>query len=430
MKKKYIVMSIIVFIIVVGFVSYKFLEEKPKNINENKIDVVLEIQKYDIDKRIDLNFLKWFKQKYPEEITKILAALQNNNYNENIWYELTHNTLNVLVDLAKGINQNVKIINTDENIVLSFIGDVSLADNYLVMPEYDKRGKGILGILDEQIVASLKNSTVVVANNEFTVSKRGEALKGKMFTFRASPERLKIYEEMGVDLVTLANNHVYDYGKEAFLDMLDELDKIKMPHIGAGKNLEDASMPYYFIINGRKIAFVNANRSEKNILMPGASDDSPGVLRCYDPTYFSNLIKDVKTTSDYVFALVHWGKEGAHNLEEEQKTSAKLYLEKGADAIIGTHAHVLQGMEFYQNKLIAYNLGNFIFNDKTIETGILKIKIMADGSLKYYFEPALQSKVFTKMLMGEEKSELIKKINSWSINAKINDDGLIETYGL
>ena len=53
-----------------------------------------------------------------------------------------------------------------------------------------------------------------------------------------------------------------------------------------------------------------------------------------------------------------------------------MYLESGADAIIGTHAHVLQEVDFYQNKLIAYNLGNFIFNNKTIETGILKLKIL------------------------------------------------------
>ena len=79
----------------------------------------------------------------------------------------------------------------------------------------------------------------MVANSEFTVSNRGTKMAGKQYTFRAKPERLTIYDEMGVDLVTLANNHVYDFGRDAFLDMLDSFDKYEIPRIGAGKNIEE-----------------------------------------------------------------------------------------------------------------------------------------------------------------------------------------------
>lgn len=418
---------IVCFVIICISLGIYFNKTNKNNEEIKKEDYVVEILKYDLE-NVNQEFLNWVNLKYPKTLKEILNNLKNNNYKEDDWYNLTHNSFKVLIDLEKGSyeNQNnVKIINTDEDIVLAFVGDVSLADNYFVMPEYDKRGKGILGILDEEVLNSLRKSTVAIANNEFTVSTRGEPLKGKAFTFRAQPERLKIYDEMGIDLVTLANNHVFDYGKDAFLDMLEELDKIKMPHVGAGKNITDAATPFYFIIGGRKLAFVNANRSEKNILTPGASEDSPGVLRCYDPTYFNNLIKETKKNSDYVFALVHWGKEGSNSLEEEQIKTAQMYLESGADAIIGTHAHVLQEVDFYQNKLIAYNLGNFIFNNKTIETGILKLEILKDGSLKYYFEPCLQSNVYTQMLKEEEKLNLIKKMNNWSKTAEILETGEI-----
>ena len=226
-------------------------------------------------------------------------------------------------------------------------------------------------------------------------------------------------------MVTLANNHVYDYGLDAFNDMLNAFDEYKIPHIGAGHNIEEAKKPYYFIINGYKFAFVSATRAEKNIMTPGATDNTGGVFRCYDPTEMINLIKELKNKCDYVIPIIHFGRENSHELETEQVSSAKAYIDAGADMVVGHHTHTLQGIEMYNNKPIIYNLGNFLFNNETIDTALFKVNLNNDGSMEYYIIPALQKDSKTEVLEGNEKQRVINDINSWSINARIDENGKI-----
>ncbi|MBR6168639.1 CapA family protein [Candidatus Saccharibacteria bacterium] len=321
-----------------------------------------------------------------------------------------------------------EIAKPDKDYTVSIVGDISLADNWEVMPQYDNRGKGANGILSDEVLKIMRESDFMVANSEFTVSNRGSKTPGKYYTFRAKPERLSIYGDMGVDLVTLANNHVYDFGPLAFNDMLESFDAIKMPYIGAGRNLAEAKKPYYLILpDGYRVAFVNATRAEKwGIDTPGATATTGGVLLCYDTTEFINTIKEAKANSDYVIAIIHWGTEGSHQLEQVQKTTAQDYLNAGADIIVGGHAHALQGIDYNGGKPIIYNLGDFIFNNGTEDTGILQVKFLARGGVKFYFLPGQQANVFTSLLSGTARTQKINEILSWDgSNAKILDDGEI-----
>ena len=321
-----------------------------------------------------------------------------------------------------------EIIAPDKDYTVSIVGDISLADNWEVMPRYDSRGQGVNGILSDEVLKIMRESDFMVANSEFTVSNRGSKIPGKMYTFRASPERLSIYGEMGVDLVTLANNHVYDFGPLAFNDMLESFEAIKMPYIGAGRNLDAAKKPYYLTLpSGYRVAFVNATRAEKwGIDTPGATATTGGVLLCYDTTEFIDTIKEAKANSNYVIAIVHWGTEKSHRLEQVQKTTAQDYLNAGADIIVGGHAHTLQGIDYNNGKPIVYNLGDFIFNNGTEDTGILQIKFLADGGIKFYFLPGLQKNVYTNLLSGDARTQKINEILSYDgSNAKILPDGEI-----
>jgi len=324
--------------------------------------------------------------------------------------------------------------------ILNFTGDVSLADNWHIAPKYDERG-GISGIMDESVLDLFKSDGLTVVNSEFTVSNREAALPNKLYTFRAKPERLAIYHEMSVELALLANNHVYDYGEEAFLDMLEAFEAQKIPYIGAGRNLDEARRIFYFESNGRKIAFVNATRAEKNIMTPGAGENSPGVFRCYDPTLFAETISEARENADFVVAIVHWGIEGSHGLEQVQIDTAKTYIDAGADVIVGHHAHVLQGIGFYKGKPIVYNLGNFLFNQESLDTGVFQVKLVenVDGSgsssmnesdnrsfhAEYYFLPAYQENMSVKLLEGSERQRVIDEMNGWSTNATIDASGRI-----
>ena len=102
-----------------------------------------------------------------------------------------------------------------------------------------------------------------------------------------------------------------------------------------------------------------------------------------------------------------------------------MYIDAGADVIVGSHAHVLQGIEFYKEKPIIYNLGDFISNNETKDTGIFQIKMEENGNMEYYFIPAYESGEYTKLLYDKEKERVIKEMNAWSINAEIDKDGKI-----
>ena len=306
---------------------------------------------------------------------------------------------------------------------IDFVGDVSLADNWAVGWRYDARKKKVLGILSQDIVDIMTKSDFMVVNSEFAVSRRGKPMEGKKYTFLAKPERLNIYHEMGVDLALLANNHVYDYGEEAFLDMFDAFDKAGIPYIGAGHNLEEAMKPYNVVINGYKFAILNGSRAEKYRLTPGATDTTPGIFLCYDTANMVNAIKKAKEENDFVIAVIHFGRELDHALEKEQVASARLYIDSGADMVVGHHAHVLQGVEFYKDKPIIYNLGNFIFNADTVDTAIFEVRLDADGNMEYYIIPAIQDEVYTRLAGPEDKVRIINDINSWSINAYLDSDG-------
>lgn len=433
LKVKRVLLAILLLFLLIGsgwyLISIKLRNEEVNTIDK-KVDkndtseLISNIISYSNNKVND-KFLNWVLDNYGEHKLIELENEFKDSYSDDVWRDVVGESYLVLMDKYNGLiteDGNIKVVNKG-NGMISFVGDVSLADNWYIMPKYDERGKGVYGILSEEVVDVMTESSVMIANNEFTISDRGEKLPKKYYTFRGSPNRLGIYGEMGVDLVTLANNHVYDFGEVAFYDTLDALNNYELPYIGAGKDLEEAMKPYYFIVNGYKIGFVNATRAEKFILTPGALEDSPGVFRCYDPTNFIKVIEETKKVSDYVVALVHWGREDSTVLEDVQITTSKQYIDAGADLIVGSHAHNLQGIDFYNDKAIIYNLGDFIFNNETKDTAIFQFKINDDGSLEYYFIPCRESEEYTYLLEDAEKTRVLDFMKGLSPNITIESDG-------
>lgn len=397
------------------------------NSNEKDFDVDVIIDSIvSYSDRYDNDFLRYVYDNYDKEVLSLINdAYINNEYDDMMWHNIIGKSYKVLLDEYNGFydnNDNVKVLDNTDKTVISFVGDVSLADNFDIMPYYDKRNNGVYGILSSDVVDIMKSSDIMYANNEFTVSNRGSKLN-KLYNFRAKPVRLSIYEEMGVDIVSLANNHAYDYGEEAFLDTLNYLSEYGISYVGGGKNIEEASRAFYYIANGYKIAFLSASRAEKNIVTPWAGESSSGIFSCYENELLIERIKEEKEKSDFVILFIHWGREDSSILEDVQITTGKEYVDAGADLVIGSHAHVLQGMEFYNGKLIAYNLGDFIFNRETKDTGILSVTIDNKGSMEYLFIPCKQDNYKTSLLNGNEKLRVINKMRGYSINTMFDDDG-------
>lgn len=312
---------------------------------------------------------------------------------------------------------------------LCFAGDISLDENAVTTAQLDKSENGIYGCISPELIQIMQEADIMCLNNEFTYSENGSPMSGKAYTFRANPERVAVLQEMGVDIVTLANNHVYDYGKQALLDTFTTLENAGIEYFGAGETLDEAMEAVYYEIDGKRIAFVGASRAEKYKLTPQATDTEPGILRCYDTELFLEAIREADANADFVIAVVHWGTEYSYDLEEVQLTTGKDYLNAGADAIIGGHSHCLQGMEYYDGKPIIYSLGNYWFNSRTLDSMLVELHFSGDdngGNLQVSVVPAVQKGAKTQIVMQPEEQERIYSfLEGISINIEIDKNGLV-----
>ncbi|MHB1154172.1 MAG: CapA family protein [Eubacteriales bacterium] len=340
------------------------------------------------------------------------------------WYELCGMTLNVLKDLYSG-TAVLSGSSPGASVTIALTGDVCLADDWETMIVYEKKGGMLSECITGGLLERMNAADLTLINNEFTFSDRGEPLENKYYTFRSSPSNVSLLAEMGVDIVSLANNHVYDYGAEAFGDTLETLEGAGVEYMGAGRNIADASSPRYYIINGIKIAFVAATRAEKMPFTPEAGEYKSGVLRTYKSDRFTAVIAEAKANADYVIAYPHWGTENTTVLEKAQTDQARQYIDAGADAVVGSHPHCLQGIEFYKGCPIMYSLGNFWFNHEDGETALLEITVDV-SSLSMSLVPCLQVGGVTSSAVGtEEGARILEYIESISPGVKINEDGKV-----
>ena len=352
-------------------------------------------------------FVEWLLDTYESE------QLETINFSEDLGrqlYDATGKSLHVLWDTSLGYLEDedtaaahsIYLRNTEGTAVkLAFAGDICLTEDGYVIDHYDAVGGDISLCLSEEIMDRLNGADISMINHEYPVSTRGTALKGKYYTFRAAPEREIILQQMGIDLVSLANNHIYDFGADAFYDTLETLRQSDIPYVGAGADIEEASRPVYFVAGGIKIGFVSANRSEKIIYTPEAGEDSPGVVRMYDTEMMNNIIRQAAGQCDYLIAYVHWGTEDSKYYESYQTDIAREFFESGADAIIGSHPHVLQGMGFVDGKPVVYSLGDFWFNGETKYTTIVNLEVDIDGLEELSVLPCRQEGYETHYISDE-----------------------------
>lgn len=315
---------------------------------------------------------------------------------------------------------------------LGFVGDMNLDENWATTQFLNEQENGIYDCIDPALIEELNALDIFMVNNEFTYSDRGTPTENKLYTFRAKPERVEILQTLGTDIVLLANNHIFDYGADAFADTLATLDAAGIAHVGAGNNLEEACKPVFFEYEGMRIAYVAATRAEKYKLTPEAGEDTPGVFRCYDETLFLQVIAEAAQEADYVVANVHFGTEYEEMADESQRELAYAMIDAGADAVIGSHAHVLQGMEFYGGKPIIYNLGNFWFNDKDLYSCVVELTLTVEPGedavtmSEVKFLPCTQYDCYTCWEQeGELREEILQYEESISFGVSIDEEGVV-----
>lgn len=306
---------------------------------------------------------------------------------------------------------------------LSFVGDILLAskvDAIMNKNGYDYPYK--------KAKPYLEASDLTAANLENPITRVNDPAPDKQFVFKGDPVSLPSLKAAGFDVVSLANNHTQDHGKQGLLDTMHNLDKAGIPHTGGGRNDVEAFKPVILEAKGIKVAYFGFSRVLP-VIEWKASPDRIGVAESYDEKQAVQAIRDTQEKADLVVVMVHWGRERVDWPVDHQKVLARAYIDAGADLVIGSHPHVLQGFESYKGKWIAYSLGNFIFNTtatkKTRDTGVLDATCTAEGACDLQLHPMRANNSQPVPLKGAEATTLLNRISDISIGASIDSKGRI-----
>ncbi|QSF46605.1 CapA family protein [Paenibacillus tianjinensis] len=324
---------------------------------------------------------------------------------------------------APGVYGGTSQAQAADNITLTFAGDI-LLDGF-VGEQIARYG---INFPFAKVAPALQKADIAFANLETPVSVRGKAAE-KTFAFRSKPEALGGLKLAGIDGVSLANNHILDYGQVAMLDTLTHLDRYKIGHTGAGSNIDQAFMPYVKTVKGKRVAILGASR-----VLSGpswyAGKTSPGAASAYTAEPLLGAIRKSAKDNDYTIVYLHWNEEFKDYPEPYARTLAKQMIDSGADIILGAHSHCLMGIEYYKHKPIYYSLGNFVFNRSTRGGEKTLRSMLADFTIS---ESGISSRIRPVKIIGGQPNfmgeaynkETIRLMNQLSFNAKIAPDGAV-----
>ena len=238
-----------------------------------------------------------------------------------------------------------------------------------------------------------------------------------------------ILQKLSIDLVTLANNHIKDYGNEGLKDTFKNCKNESFDFVGAGMNLKEAQEPFAIEVNQQKIAILNFAENE----WASAGSDQPGA----NPLDIIDNVKQIqvaKKSNDIVMVIIHGGHEYYNLPSPRMVKQYRFYAENGASVIIGHHPHCISGYEVYQNVPIFYSLGNFLFTIKSKHkewyTGLLlKLKIGSDLKMDWELIPIQQNadNFSVTLLEGLEKQNVLNEVKEYS-QIITNEENLLKSW--
>lgn len=238
---------------------------------------------------------------------------------------------------------------------LIFAGDMML-DRGVEQSVKNTMG-GDFGKLFEHVSEYFKTADAVIVNLEGPVTDVGADV-GSKYSFQMNPSLIPALITHNIKLVSFANNHAGDRSLEGFIKTLEHLTKSGIAYTGAGSTKTLAESVTILDIHNQKIGFIGC--SDVGPAWIEATATTPGIVLCNDAR-LSEIITTAKSKVDFLVVTPHWGNEYVARTDRQQ-TIAHKAIDAGADMIIGHHPHVVQETEWYNNKFIAYSLGNFIFD--------------------------------------------------------------------
>jgi poly-gamma-glutamate synthesis protein (capsule biosynthesis protein) len=265
------------------------------------------------------------------------------------------------------------------------VGDINLGR---------KAGKIILsGDVDYAFAKTrdiISAADIAFGNLESTISEQNGVTQNGVWLFTAPPIAAETLAHAGFDVVSLANNHVWDFGKTALLSTPGYLDKVGIKHAGTGENLDEAFCPAILDVKGIRIALFSVTRIFN---FGGPEHEAFGYTAWAGMERLGPAIEKVRPDVDLVVVAAHWGAEYQDRPADEIIKLAHEMADAGADIILGGHPHVPQGIERYNETFIIYSLGNFAYHQTTeysiwkTRSIILKLILTKDGVKSYEMTP-------------------------------------------
>jgi len=208
---------------------------------------------------------------------------------------------------------------------------------------------------------------------------------GSKYSFRTEPEAIPALAQSGFDVMSIANNHIWDWGKDAFLDTITILDQNNIKHIGGGVDFNTAHSPVLIERNGIIFAYLGYSKLVPTFLQ--ASTSVPSVAYPSVENIQNDIANARNLGAEVIVVSFHWGTEYETEHDAEQERLAHVAIDAGALIVVGHHPHVGQEIEKYKDGLIVYSLGNFIFDQNFSEDtrkGLVVEVVIEDGKIKSY----------------------------------------------
>jgi poly-gamma-glutamate synthesis protein (capsule biosynthesis protein) len=275
--------------------------------------------------------------------------------------------------------------NTADGVTLAFAGDVNFAGRTRRLLADPAAAFGpITGVLRSADLAAVNLETAITS---------GGTPQPKTYHFRAPAVAFTALRDAGIDLVTMANNHVLDYGPAGLADTLAAAGAARFPYVGIGVNAAAAWAPYLTTIKGVTIAIIGVSQVAELASAWVATGTRPGEANAIDLGRTLAAVRAARRLASVVIVFMHWGTEGQACPDPAQLSLARQLAAAGASIIVGAHAHMLQGSGWLGRTFVAYGLGNFLWweHSYSTATGVLELTLHPHAPLTARFIPATVS---------------------------------------
>lgn len=298
-------------------------------------------------------------------------------------------------------------------VTLAFVGDIMLARGVRnsVIKNFNNDYSALF-VKSKDLSETLKKADITFANLEGPASDQGVDQKN-LYSFRMDPSVIPALKGSGISVLSVANNHMGDWGRLAFTDTLSRLRENEILYTGGGFNESEAETPAIIEKYGMKIGFLGF--SDKGPASLEAGREKSGILLANNPR-FDEIINNASKQVDYLVVSFHFGEEYKTKHDARQEYLAKKAVDNGAKLVIGHHPHVVQDTQVYKQSFIAYSLGNFIFDQGfsagTMQGMLLNVKLHRDGNINIRKDTVKLNKVFQpeQLIRGIEQKVKFQEV--------------------